>query len=54
MKLLLLGLFILIMGVQSSYAQPTETIKTVTNKTPEQQEVIHLSQKKWNWMAEKM
>ena len=53
MKSLLLGLFILILGVQSSYAQPTETIKTATNNTPEQQEVINLSQKKWNWMAEK-
>src|SRR6476646_12138965 len=55
MKGKLLGLFLLIMSVQSSYAQqpPTETIKTATNNTPEQQEIINLSKKKWNWMADK-
>jgi Domain of unknown function (DUF4440) len=39
----------------SSYAQqpPTETIKTATNNTPEQKEVINLSRQKWNWMADK-
>lgn len=41
--------------VQSSYAQqpPTETIKTSTNNTPEQQQVINLSKQKWQWMADK-
>ncbi len=55
MKSLLLGLFLSIAIVHSSYAQqpPIETIKTATNNTPEQQEVITLSQKKWNWMADK-
>jgi len=55
MKGKLLGLFILIMSVQLSYAQqpPTETIKTSTHNTPEQQEVINLSKQKWNWMADK-
>lgn len=42
MKAKILGLFLLIISVQSSYAQPTETIKTATNNTPEQQEVINL------------
>jgi hypothetical protein len=55
MKAKTLGLFIFIMIVQSSYAQqpPTETIKTSTSNTPEQQEVINLSKKKWDWMANK-
>ena|SRR6185437_12613435 len=55
MKAKILGLFLVIMSVQSSYAQqpPTETIKTATNNTPEQQEVIDLSKKKWDWMADK-
>jgi len=55
MKAKILGLFLLIMSVQSSHAQqpPTETIKTSTNNTPEQQEVINLSKQKWQWMADK-
>jgi hypothetical protein len=55
MKTKILGLFLLTMFVQSSYAQqpPTETIKTATNNTPEQQEIINLSKQKWDWMADK-
>ena len=55
MKLKILGLLVLIIIVQSSYAQqpPTETIKTSTNNTPEQQEVIDLSKQKWQWMSDK-
>ena len=55
MKSKMLGLFLLIMYVQSSYAQqpPIETIKTATNNTPEQQELINLSKTKWQWMADK-
>ena len=55
MKSSIFGLFVLIISVQSSYAQqpPTETIKTATNNTPEQQEVINLSKQKWQWMADK-
>src|SRR4051812_26570135 len=47
------GLFLLIMSVHSSYAQPTETIKSTTRNTPEQQEIINLSKQKWDWMADK-
>jgi hypothetical protein len=50
MKALTIGLILLaIINVQSSYAQqpPTESIKTATNNTPEQQEVINLSKQKW-------
>ena len=53
MKLSFAGLFLLIMSVQSSYAQPTETITTTKNPTPEQQEVMNLSKQKWDWMANK-
>jgi hypothetical protein len=59
MRTLMLGLFVSTLIVQSSYAQqappqpPTESIKTAANPTPEQQEVIDLSNKKWDWMADK-
>lgn len=45
--------------IASSYAQqappqpPTESIKTAANPTPEQQEIINLSNLKWDWMANK-
>ena len=55
MKAKILGVFLVIMSVQSSYAQqpPTESIKTSTNNTPEQQEIINLSKQKWQWMSDK-
>ena len=58
MKTLMLGLFLSTLIVQSSYAQqspapPTETIKTAASHTPEQQEIINLSNMKWDWMADK-
>jgi len=53
MKSSLFRLFLLIMCVQSSYAQPHGTITTAANPTPEQQEIISLSKQKWNWMADK-
>lgn len=53
MKAEIIGLFLLTTTVQSSYVQPTETIKTATNSTPEQQAIISLSKQKWNWMADK-
>jgi len=55
MKTKILGLFLLAISVQSSYAQqpPSETIKTADNNTPEQQGVINLSKQKWDWMADK-
>src|SRR5437868_5024839 len=55
MKTLLVGLSLLVIGLQSSNAQqpPTESIKTAPNNTPEQQEIINLSKHKWDWMADK-
>jgi hypothetical protein len=52
MKVSILGLCLLLMTAQS-FAQPTETIKSATSNTPEQQEIINLSKKKWDWMANK-
>lgn len=55
MKLSILSICFFVASMQSSYAQqpPTETIKTATNTTPEQQEIINLSKQKWDWMANK-
>jgi len=56
MKAVIIGLSLMsAISVHFSYAQqpPTETIKTSTNNTPEQQEVINLSKQKWQWMADK-
>src|SRR5690606_39778193 len=49
------SLLLLIIFAQSSYAQqpPTEITKAASVTTPEQQEVINLSKKKWDWMADK-
>ncbi len=55
MKKSIFALSFLIMSAQLVFAQqpPAETIKTSTNNTPEQQEIINLSKKKWDWMADK-
>jgi hypothetical protein len=53
MKAKILALFLVIMCVYSSYAQPHESITTSTDNTPEQMEVINLSKQKWDWMADK-
>ena len=52
MKASFLGLFLLIISMQSSHAQ-NNTNTTATGNTPEQQEVINLSKQKWLWMAGK-
>jgi hypothetical protein len=59
MKTLLSSLFLSTLIASSSYAEqappqpPTESIKTAANPTPEQQEIIKLSNMKWDWMADK-
>jgi len=47
MKLSIIGLCLLIMSVQWSYAQQTKT------PTAQEQEIIKLSKTKWDWMAVK-
>ena len=55
MKTLFFIVFLALINVHSSYAQkpPADTIATANNNTPEQQALINLSKKKWNWMADK-
>ena len=58
MKTILLSLLLSTLSVPASHAQqspvpPAETIKTAATHSPEQQEVIDLSNKKWGWMADK-
>jgi hypothetical protein len=55
MKSKFFGLLAAIISVQFTYAQqpPTETIKNASNITITQQEIINLSKKKWDWMADK-
>ena len=58
MKAIMLGLFLSTLFVQSSRAQqspapPTETIKTAASHTAEEQEIINLSNMKWDSMADK-
>lgn len=58
MKTLLFGLLLSTLVAQSSYSQqspapPAETIQTAATHTPEQQEIINLSNTKWDWMADK-
>ena len=50
MKFKLLGLFLLVITVQSSFAQQAST-NTIPSKA--EQEIIHLSNKKWEWMSDK-
>ena len=52
MKLSFIGLFLLLVNVQSSYAQRNTSASTMGN-TPEQQDIINLSKQKWDWMANK-
>jgi hypothetical protein len=53
MKIKILGLILLVMGVQLSYAQQNSTNKSGRSYTREEQEVINLSGQKWLWMADK-
>jgi hypothetical protein len=48
MKLSFVGLFLLIISVQSSCAQQTKA-----NPSAAEQEIINLSKQKWQWMADK-
>lgn len=58
MKSVMLGLLLSMLSLHSSFAQqspapPTETIKTAATHTPEEQEIIDLSKKTWDWMSDK-
>lgn len=53
MKVKILGLFLLIISVQSSYAQQNKTNTSTTSNTNAEQEIFNLSKEKWGWMAER-
>ena len=52
MKTFLLGL-LLILSLQSSFAQENKTSTVVPSYTKAEQEIIQLSKDKWQWMADK-
>jgi len=49
MKTKLIGIFILLLSVQSSFAQNSGT----KNFSAAEQEIVDLSKEKWQWMADK-
>lgn len=53
MKANLLGLFLLIFVVQSTYAQQSQIINSPATYTAEEQVLINLSKDKWQWMSDK-
>lgn len=48
MKAKILGLFLVILAVQSSYAQQIKS-----NPSVSEQEIINLSKQKWQWLSDK-
>ena len=49
MKALILGLFLLVANMQSSFAQNS----TATEHSGAEQEILDISKQKWQWMADK-
>ena len=52
-KTSILGLFVLIMSAQWSFAQQENLNPSAANSTAAEQEIINLSKEKWQWMADK-
>jgi len=52
MKVSILGLFVLIMSAQWSFAQHESVNTSAANSTGVEQEIISLSKEKWRWMSE--
>ncbi|MDH3292038.1 MAG: nuclear transport factor 2 family protein [Gemmatimonadota bacterium] len=53
MKASLLGLFVLMVSVQSSGAQQRAVHPSTMSSTDAEQEIIDLSREKWRWMSER-
>jgi len=53
MKVSILGLFVLIMSAQWSFAQQESVNPSAANSTGAEQEIINLSKEKWQWMSDK-
>ena len=49
MKTTIIGLFLIILGMQSSFAQN----QAAKSFTAAEQEIVNLSKEKWQWMADK-
>lgn len=52
MKVLIFGIFLFVMSVQWSYAQENANA-SAPKPTKAEQEIVNLSTKKWQWMADK-
>ena len=52
-KTSILGLFVLLMSAQWSFAQQENLNPSAANSTAAEQEIIDLSKEKWQWMADK-
>lgn len=53
MKTSILVICLLVIGLQSSFAQQESNEPAVAKSTTEEQQVIDLSKDKWQWMADK-
>lgn len=53
LKASILGLCLLAVGLQSSFAQEEERKQSAEKSAAEEQRVIELSKEKWQWMADK-
>ncbi len=53
MKATLLGLCLLIVSVQGSFAQQKQENPAAVSRTNAEQEIINLSKEKWRWMSER-
>ncbi|HEV7333225.1 MAG TPA: DUF4440 domain-containing protein [Flavisolibacter sp.] len=53
MKALIFGLFLLLVGVQLSFAQSVQDSISKRKYTKAEQEIVDLSKAKWDWMADK-
>lgn len=53
MKAKIIGLFLLTMSMQSSFAQQNKSDNSKMANEKKEQEIIQLSKQKWQWMADK-
>lgn len=53
MKTSILGLCLLVIGLQSSFAQQASSEPAVAKNTTDAQKIIQLSKDKWQWMSDK-
>ena len=54
MKTTILALILTIFASASSFAQTTPTVTTPNAYSPDQEAIVAISKKKWNWMSEKI